>query len=301
LTVCSELDIEIMARAGIEAREIVQVMFDMLPAELCTHIFSYLIPQNMVEDESMVFAQKFPHTWSISAGPESFDTICWPVSTEMPSSLYIHSENTHPPEYIAPAGRIFRPSFVSEAVALEAAKTYYRGNTFKVVVSVQQDSLRRLLEIDRFKFGLEPFRLIRRLCLVLRSECCHWPRGGNRRARAAPIVGTEELDRLTQYRHDLSTNLAMVPLENRRIMEFTFMVAMTAKSVSPTQPRDEERYFLNMLMCVRGIVYDTKKHGSKTTVCAKLRGSGPVEISTLFPLSVEEWQNVGRFLSSCMA
>jgi hypothetical protein len=290
-----------MARAGIEARKIVQVMFDMLPAELCTHIFSYLIPQNMVEDESMVFAKGFPHPWSMPPSPESFDTICWPISNEMPSSLYIHRENAHPPEYIAPPGRIFHPSFISETVALEAAKMYYRGNTFKVVVSVQQHSLCRLLETDRFELGLEPFSLIRKLCLVLPSECCHQTRGGNRRVRAAPIVGTEELDLLTQYRHHLSTNLAMITLENRRIMEFTFMITMRAKKMSPTQPRDEERYFLNMLMCVWGIIYDLKKDGSKITVSAKLRGSGPVEISTLFPLSVEEWQNVGRFLSSCMA
>jgi hypothetical protein len=292
----SELDEEIMVRAGAEAREIVQAMFDMLPAELCTHIFSYLIPQNLIEDASTVFAQDFPDSWAIptmSASPEVLESICWPASN--PGSLFLHVENSHPPAYIPPKGRIFNPNYISEAVALEAAKTYYRGNTFKVDVTLPQHSLRRLLEVDRFQFGLEPFNLIRRLCLVLPAECCHWPPAGNRRARAAPVVGREELDRLTRYSNDLCANLALIPLENRKMVELTFMIRLKARKMSPMQSWEEERYFLNMLMCVRGAIYDTKKHCSKVKVYARLRSSVPVDLSALFPLSVEEWDNVGRF------
>jgi hypothetical protein len=287
-----------MVRAGAEAREIVQAMFDILPAELCTHIFSYLIPQNVIEDASAVFAQDFPGSWAIpaiSASPEVLESICWPASH--PGSLLLHVENTHPPAYIPPKGRIFNPSYISEAVALEAAKTYYRGNTFKVDVTLPQHSLRRLLEVDRFQFGLEPFKLIRKLFLVLPAECCHWPPAGNRRARAAPVVGREELDRLMRYSNDLCANLALIPPENRKMVELTFMIRLKIRKMNQTQHWEEERYFLNMLMCVQGAIYDTIKHCSKVKVYARLRGSEPVDISALFPLSAEEWDNVSRSIS----
>jgi hypothetical protein len=298
----SELDEEIMVRARAQAREIVQTMYDMLPAELCAYIFSYLVPHNTIQDMVMVFAHDFPHTPTMPimpVHPDVLDSIVLytpPTNAMLPVLPYLHRENTHPPGYIAPEGRIFHPDFVSEAVALEAARLYYRMNTFKVSVTVPQHSFRRLLEVDRFQFGLEPFNLIRRLILVLPAECCHRPRNGNRQRRAAPIVGTEELDRLTQHGNDLSANLALIPQENRQIMEFTFIITMTAKNISPIPHWDHERYFLNMLMCIREIVYDTRKYGSEVKVCARFRGTEPVDVSTLFSLSVDEWQNVGLFL-----
>jgi hypothetical protein len=289
LILFSELDQEVMVCARAEAREIVQAMYDKLPAELCAYIFSYLIPHDAVEDTSMISAHEVPK---------------YPLPSRLSVMLFPSIVNVQPPVYIAPKGRIYHSNFVSEGVALEAAKMYYRMNTFKVSVTVPQDRLRQLLEVDRFQLGLEPFKLIRRLTLGLEAGCCRWPRTGSRRSRTAPIVGTEELDRLTQHGIELSTNLALIPLENRPTMEFTFMISMTGRDVSPIAHWNNERDFLNMLMCVREIVYDTKNHGSKVTVCAKTQviassrshTTEPVDISTLFPLSVEEWQKVRLLL-----
>jgi hypothetical protein len=303
LNVSSEFDQEIMVCARAEARQIVQAMYDMLSAELCACIFSYLIPHDTVEDSPTTSAHAFPRFPKIPILPARLDVLdnidLYPLPPPIPIPVlpYPHKENIHPPVYIAPKGRVFHPDFISEAVALEAAKSYYRMNTFKVSVTAPQRRLRYHLEVDRFQFGLKPFNLIRRITLSLPAECCFWP--WSRQSRAALIVNSEELDRLTRYGIELSTNLALIPLENRPTMEFTFMITMTARDVSRLPHWDKERYFLNMLMCVREIVYDTKKHGSQVAVSARSRGTEPVDISSLFPLSVEEWQKVRLFLSWC--
>jgi hypothetical protein len=314
-----------MERARTEGRQIVEAMHDSLPLELCEYVYSHLVPEGIEQDMADVFSENFPHIPGPlhSSGVHGVNDDSWfppppppppppPLPPNIPPFPYPHIENVHPPEYIRPAGRIFSSKFISESVALEAAKKYYQWNTFKVTVHCQQvrnwrtnyiqdntdsqdglvqHSLQRLLTVDRFSADLEPFSLIRKLCLLLPAECCNWHRG-----RHAQGADAEELRRLTLYRDELVANLALLPMENRHRMEFTFVIILRHRSQA--KHVYDERYLLNMLSTIRNIVYDLREHGSRVMICAKLRRGERVDISELFPLSGAQLRAVCSFFSN---
>jgi hypothetical protein len=97
--------------------------------------------------------------------------------------------------------------------------------------------------------------------------------------------------RLDLYRTELATNLALLPTKRRSKMEVTLVITLR----NPNKSEDvltTERYFLNMLFVIQGIVYDLKKQDSKVRVCAMVRYWSRVDITSLFALSAEEWQEV---------
>jgi hypothetical protein len=97
--------------------------------------------------------------------------------------------------------------------------------------------------------------------------------------------------RLDLYRTELVTNLALLPTKSRPKMELTLAILL----MNPHKSGDflkAERYFLNMLSVIQGIVYDMKQHGSNVLVSAVGRFERRVNITSLFSLSTEEWQQV---------
>jgi hypothetical protein len=288
-----------MLQAETDGRKVVEAMYDVLPPELCDWVYSYLIPQNTIQDVSDVFCNDFPEYIRFPNSPPfggpcmiDGDLLVPPPPPPPPSSFpWPRRENVHPPDYVHPGGRIFRPEFISQDVAIEAAKLYYQGNTFKAVVHCHPRSLNRLLTVDRFNLGLEPFALIQKLYLELPAECCRSRRCNRVRRDRVVDANADEPRRLAQYRTEIATNLALIPLENRPKMEFTVVITLRNPS-STEEVFTTERYLLNMLFVIEGIVYDLKQHGSKVHVYALIRAGQRVDITALFPLSPEQWQNV---------
>jgi hypothetical protein len=293
-----------MTKAETNARKVVKQMHDMLPVELCDLVYSYLIPRHTIQDISNVFSSNFPDIPRYPGDLPMFDGI--PYTSEGYASLplppppppppaqpffYPPTENLHPPEYTHPGGRIFRPEYISQNVAVEAAKLYYQGNTFKVFVSCHSREFDQLLITDRFGLGLEPFALIQKLYLELPAECCRSRRCHRIRRNRPTDANADEMRRLGLYRTELATNLDLLPTKRRSKIEVTLVITLRY----PNKSEDvltAERYFLNMLSVIQGIVYDLKQHGSKVRVCAMVRFGNRVDITSLFPLSAEEWQEV---------
>jgi hypothetical protein len=291
-----------MAQAETNARKVVEAMHDMLPVELCDSVYSYLIPRHTVQDVSNIFFNSFPDFPVFPTDAPMFRTrqyigegspLLPPLPPPPPPPFFFpHRDNVHPPEYTHPGGRIFRPEYISQDAAVEAAKLYYQGNTFKVHVPCHPRSLNRFLTVDRFGLGLEPFALIQKLYLELPAECCRSRRCHRIRRDRLPDANADEKRRLDLYRTEVATNLALLPIENLSKMRFTLVITLKAASIKPEDVLTAERYFLNMLFVIQGIVYDLKRHGGKVSVCARVRSGKKVDITSLFPLSTEEWQEV---------
>jgi hypothetical protein len=289
-----------MAQAETNARKVVEQMHDKLPVELCDLVYSYLIPRHTIQTISNVFSENFPDRpesprGSQESGGGAYNnqgrTLSPPLPPPPQPFFYRRAEDLHPPEYTHPGGRIFQPEYISQNAAVEAAKLYYQGNTFKILVTCYPRDLDRLLMDDRFGLGLEPFALIQKLYLVLPADCCRsYLCHGVRRSRPAD-VNVDEMRRLDQYRTRLDTNLALLPYKSLPKMELTLVIFLMSPSKSEDVPT-AERYFLNMLSIIQGIVYDMKRYGSSVLVWAMGPSERRVNITSLFSLSTEEWQQV---------
>jgi len=109
--------------------------------------------------------------------------------------------------------------------------------------------------------------------------------------RHKPSKHSVGLQHLAKYRDALARNLALLPLNNRRKMEITFLI-MLGSGIFMDEDGHHELYFLNMLSAIRNMVYDLRKHGSEVKGYAMMRMGERVDVSQLFPLSSEEWREV---------
>lgn len=288
-----------MLRAQNDGRKMVEAMHIALPLELCDLVYSYLIPRDTMQDINDMFSSSFPeihefYTYPVFGGiyhdVEASPPLP-PIRRPAPPYSFSHRENVHPPSYVSPGGRIFRPEFISQDVALDAAKLYYQRNTFKVAVNCRPRALNRLLTVDRFNLGLEPFTLIRKIFLQLPARCCRSRRCRWRGSNYPGSANADEIRHLTEYRDDIATNLALLPQESRTKMEITIVI-MLRNPTSPEEFLPIERYLLNMLFAIREIVYNLKQHGSKVCICTTVHSGQSVDLTALFTLSAEEWQKV---------
>jgi len=116
-------------------------MHHTLPHELCEYVYSYLVPRGIEQNMSDLFSKDFPQVMSNGGLYDGFNfnpgrSFTPPRPPPPPPSAlpHTHVENVHPPEYIKPDCRIFSQGFISDRAAIEAAKKYYRHNTFSVQV-----------------------------------------------------------------------------------------------------------------------------------------------------------------------
>lgn len=272
----SESDREVMLCAQRDCRQVDAATRERLPTELYDLVHSYLIPHNKV----ISLQDMLPEEYN-----SNNNCRCFPRAPLRDWILFSSSDYPHATEHVSPERHIFDPEFLSREFTLEAARSYYRLNTFKIDVPCRSFSILRILTDDCFKLGLEPSSLIRQLHIELPTETCPWYRAGRRGKRGSNAT---EKRRLRICRRVLTKDLALIPLMNLHGMHITISVVLEELVAYSA----EERSLLNILYAIQSIVFDLKRNGSKVTICV-MRSSGKrVDISHLFQPSSEELQEV---------
>jgi hypothetical protein len=205
-----------MLNAQKAGREVFTAMNALLPRELCDHVLSYLIPRRTTQRIQDVFPGGIrDHCCSdVPAGP----------SAPPASMLSGSSINHHQIKYIHPNDRIYLVDFISIEAATRAAERYYQINTFSVFVRNETESLRDLLRCDRFRLGLQPSGLIRKLEIKVFAEANSWH---NIKRQLGPTPSLQS--RLVARRRELTQIFARIPPEAIRKMEITFEIGLFGK------------------------------------------------------------------------
>jgi hypothetical protein len=225
----SELDWQIMLDAQKTGREVFHPMNALLPRELCDHILSYLIPRCTTQCIQDVFPGNLQnHCCSdVLVGP----------STPPASMLSGSSINHHQIKYIHPNERIYLVDCISYEAATQAAERYYQINTFSVLIRNETESLRHLLSCDRFRLGLQPSGLIRKLEIEVFAEANSWH---NIKRQPRATLSLQKF--LEGRRRELTQIFAILPPQAIRKMEITFEIGLYGKFASQASPAMTTRH-----------------------------------------------------------
>lgn len=183
------------------------------------------------------------------------------------------------------AGRIFESSYVGDAVAREAAETYYTTNTFHIHRNNPGRGLYRLLTQRDPRFDIAPHTLIRNLCIDIQlRDFCPSTRWSMKESR-------DERRKLNYLHSMLMKSFALV--ERKERLHVRFVVTCNFMPHFSEGARCQNEWsVLNMFEALREPVYTLMYAGARVGLYYRDERNVMLDRSGIFHLDESEWRQV---------